>query len=134
MSPCDAAWLAGFWDADGTIGCYKRGSYYVPSTSCSNTDKTIIDHVCQLLDSEGISYYLEYHDRGERSNARPAWAVKMESRPRVLEFISHIEPYLVGKRTQARLLMEWCGLPRARGAKPLSTLQRNPRLTYLPKR
>jgi hypothetical protein len=106
-----AAWLAGFWDADGTLGIYKRHTYLVPSISCTNTDKKLIDHVCSILDESSVSYRVDYQDRGDRTNARPAWTIKLESRPRVLSLLQHLEPYLVGKQQQARLVMEWCGLP-----------------------
>ena len=106
-----AAWLAGFWDADGTIGIYKRSTYLVPSISCTNTDKKIIDAVCAILEEASIKYRVDYQDRGDRTNAKPAWTIKLESRPRVLSLLQHLEPYLVGKQQQARLVMEWCELP-----------------------
>ena len=111
MKKESAAWLAGFWDADGTIGIYKRSTYLVPSISCTNTDKKLIDYVCSILDENSIEYRVDYQDRGERTNARPAWTVKLESRPRVLSLLHCLEPYLVGKQQQARLVIEWCGLP-----------------------
>jgi hypothetical protein len=106
-----AAWLAGFWDADGTIGIYRRSTYYVPSISCTNTDKKTIDAVCAILDEDSIEYRVDYQDRGDRTNARPAWTIKLESRPRVMSLLQFLEPYLVGKQQQARLVMEWCSLP-----------------------
>lgn len=111
------AWLAGFWDADGTFGVYKRGDYYVPSISVCNTDKKIIDHICKLLDSNGTEYYIDYQDRGKRSNAKPAWQIKMESSPRILSIIDSLIPYLVGKQLQAQLVSELCKLPKTRNYK-----------------
>ena len=104
----DLCWLAGFWDADGCIGITKRSTYLVPYASCSNTNKTIIDNVMRILDQAGVTYRLDYEDRGGRINAAPSWHIRMESRPRVLSLLNLIEPYLVGKREQAQLVIEWC--------------------------
>ena len=107
----DLAWLGGFWDADGSIGIAKRSTYLVPFASCANTNEVLIKNVERILDKAEIDYHLDYQDRGERKNAKPAWAVRMECRKRVYRFCQMIEPYLVGKRTQAQLVMEWCELP-----------------------
>jgi hypothetical protein len=104
----DLAWLAGFWDADGCIGITKRQTYLVPYVSCSNTNKTIIDNVMRILDAAEIKYLLEYSDRGNRINAAPSWAIRMEGRPRVTSLLNLIEPYLVGKNEQAKLVINWC--------------------------
>ena len=109
----DIAWLAGFWDADGHISVVKRRTYLVPVCACTNTNKTLIDNVMRILDAAEIPYYLEYQDRGERNNAKPAWSVKMESRPRVQAFLKLVRNQLVGKQEQADLVMKWCDLPKA---------------------
>jgi hypothetical protein len=109
----DIAWLAGFWDADGNISLFKRNSHLVPSCSCCNTNKKMIDNVMRILDAAEIPYYLEYQDRGGRKNHKPAWTVKLESRPRVQAFLKLVRNYLVGKQEQADLVLKWCDLPKA---------------------
>ena len=111
----DLAWLGGFWDADGHISICKRSTYLVAVASCSNTNKALIDNVMRILDAAGITYRLDYQDRGERKNAKPSWTVKMESRPRCLAFLTMIRPYLVGKREQADLVIKHCNLPKGNG-------------------
>lgn len=116
----DLAWLGGFWDADGSIGITKRRTYLVPFASCTNTNEALIKNVQRILDNAEIEYRLDYQDRGERKNAKPAWVVRMESKKRVYRFCQMIEPYLVGKRTQAQLVMEWCELPVRSGTARIS--------------
>ena len=109
----DIAWLAGFWDADGSVLLTKRTSYLVPVASCVNTDKKLIDNVTRILDAAGLAYRVDYQDRGERKNAKPAWVVRMESRKRVYPFLQMIRDSLVGKQEQADLVIQWCELPKA---------------------
>ena len=111
----DIAWLAGFWDADGHISLVKRNAYLVPVCACTNTNKKLIDNVMRILDAAEIAYRMDYQDRGERKNAKPAWSVRMESRPRVQKFLNLVRHQLVGKREQADLLLKWCELPHAYG-------------------
>ena len=111
----DLAWLGGFWDADGHISVCKRATYLVAVCSATNTNKALIDNVTRILDSAEIGYRVDYRDRGERKNAKPAWCVKMESRVRCLPFLQMIRPYLVGKQEQADLVIQHCKLPKGNG-------------------
>ena len=116
----DLAWLAGFWDADGHISVCKRTTYLVPVVACTNTNKQLIDNVMRILDAADITYRLDYQDRGKRTNAKPAWTIKMEGRVRVLPFLQLVTSYLVGKQEQANKVIEWCNLPRGTGKKAVS--------------
>jgi len=113
----DLAWLGGFWDADGHISVVKRSGYLVPCCSCTNTNKVLVDNVMRILDTAEIPYLLEYQDRGERNNAKPAWTVRLESKVRCLPFLQMIRPYLVGKQKQADLVIQHCKLPKGNGPK-----------------
>ena len=109
----DVCWLAGFMDADGNISVVKRTTYLVASCSFTNTNKKIIDNVMRILDACGVGYSLSYQDRGERLNAKPAWMVQVESKPRVSKLLNLIRDDLVGKQAQADLVLKWCELPMA---------------------
>jgi hypothetical protein len=109
----DVCWLAGFLDADGNISIFKRKTWLAPSVGFTNTNKQIIDNVMRILDALGVGYNLSYQDRGERINAKPAWSIKVESKPRVLKLLNLVRDDLVGKQTQADLVLKWCELPSA---------------------
>jgi hypothetical protein len=108
MLETDKAWFAGIIDGEGCISLVKRGKHFVPSVKVANTNETLINRCKQLLSEAGIEYYVRYSDRTERKNAKPAWEIAMESRPRVISFLTLIYPYLVAKQTQADLVLDWC--------------------------
>ena len=109
----ELAWLAGIWDADGSISLYKRRAQVVPSCGFTNTNKKLVDNVSRILTDNGVKHCIHYQDRGERKNAKPAWDLKIEARPRVSLFLSLITDFLVGKKEQAKLVARWCELPHA---------------------
>ena len=65
----------------------------------------------RILDACGVGYNLNYQDRGKRINAKPAWTIKVEAKPRVSKLLNLIRDDLVGKQAQADLVLKWCQLP-----------------------
>lgn len=112
MNEVDKAYLAGIVDGEGCITIRKQGPYYVPSISISNTNEVLINHIKTLLDYESIKYCMRYEDRGDRTNARPAWSINLLSRERVSKFLNLVMPYLVAKKDQAKLVLDWCSKKR----------------------
>jgi sugar-specific transcriptional regulator TrmB len=102
------SYLGGIIDGEGTIGIYKRSTYYVPGVSISNTNETLINYLKEILDNFKVEYCVEYQDRGSRKNAKPAWTIRVESKPRVRLLLSLVSDYLIAKKQQARLVAEWC--------------------------
>lgn len=109
MLETNKAWLAGIIDGEGCISIMKRGSNFIPTVKIANTNETLINNCVKLLNEAGIEFNLRYSDRGERKNAKPAWELAMESRPRVIAFLNLIYPYLIAKKQQADLVLNWCG-------------------------
>ena len=112
MNEVDKAYLAGIIDGEGCITIRKQGSYYVPSVLIGNTNETLINHIKALLDYESIEYCMRYEDRGDRINARPSWTINLSSRDRVIKFLNLVLPYLVSKKDQALLVLDWCSKKR----------------------
>jgi hypothetical protein len=108
MLETDKAWFAGIIDGEGCISIFKRGPDFTPSVKIANTNELLINKCKQVLEEAEIGYYIRYSDRGERSNSKPAWELIMESRPRVIATLNLILPYLVSKREQAKLVLDWC--------------------------
>lgn len=108
MKETDKAWLAGIIDGEGCISLFRRSTYYVPSVKIANTNEKLINRCKEILEEVGIEYYIRYSDRGERKNAKPAWELVLESRPRVVAVLELILPYLVSKDEQAKLVLDWC--------------------------
>jgi hypothetical protein len=108
LKETDKAWFAGIIDGEGCISLFKRSTYYVPAVKIANTNEKLINKCKEILNEAGIEYYIRYSDRGERKNAKPAWEIALESRPRVVATLELILPYLVSKKEQAELVLEWC--------------------------
>lgn len=108
MLETEAAWLAGIIDGEGCISLFRRSTYYVPAVKISNTNEKLINKCKQILDDADIQYCVRYSDRGERKNAKPAWELTLESRPRVIAVLNLVLPYLVAKTEQAELVLDWC--------------------------
>jgi hypothetical protein len=108
MLETDKAWFAGIIDGEGCISIFKRGTVFTPSVKIANTNELLINKCKQVLEEAGIEYYIRYSDRGDRKNAKPAWELSMEARPRVIATLNLILPYLVSKREQAKLVLDWC--------------------------
>jgi hypothetical protein len=102
------SYLGGIIDGEGTISIYKRTTYYVPTISVSNTNETLIQYLKDLFDSLEVEYCVEYQDRGSRKNAKPAWTIRVEGKPRVSFLLNLISDYLIAKKEQAKLVAEWC--------------------------
>jgi hypothetical protein len=113
MENMELAWLAGIWDADGCISLHKRAGIVVPTCGFTNTNKKLVDNVARILTDNGVKFCIHYQDRGQRKNAKPAWDLKIEGRPRVQKFLPLIADLLVGKNEQAKLVTTWCSLPKA---------------------
>lgn len=109
MLETDKAWFAGIVDGEGCISIIKRGNHFVPSVKIANTNELLINKCKQVLDEAEIKYYLAFSDRKDRKNAKPAWELVMESRVRVVPVLTLILPYLVSKKEQANLVLNWCG-------------------------
>jgi len=108
MLETDKAWFAGIIDGEGCISLIKRGEHFVPSVKISNTNELLINKCKQVLSEAGIEFLVRYSDRGERKNAKPAWEIVLESRPRTTAVLNLILPYLVSKKEQAILVLDWC--------------------------
>lgn len=108
LQETDKAWLAGIIDGEGCISLFKRSTYFVPSVKVANTNEKLINKCKEILSAANVEYCIRYSDRGERKNAKPAWELVMESRPRVVAVLELIYPYLVSKKEQANLVLDWC--------------------------
>lgn len=109
MLETDKAWLAGIIDGEGCISIFARANFFVPSVKIANTNELLINNCKRILEIGGIEYCVRFNDRGNRKNAKPSWELSLESRPRVIAVLNMVYPYLVSKKAQADLILDWCG-------------------------
>lgn len=129
LTEIQAAWLAGVIDGEGSIGIWKTTGNdrphkrYRPAISVANTHERFIAQIAGLLDSS-------VHIKGNGNlvlGHKKCWAVWVKTRaiPNLLE---QIAPYLVIKRKQADLVLEFC---RAVAASPVHNRAMQPEFERL---
>lgn len=104
------AWLAGFIDADGSIGLHRqanRGNVnYVPSismvTSCFKTSQ----HLASLLDEIGIGHYITKRVPPNKTWSA-VWVIEVRGMLRAIKLLPIISDYLVTKKDEADIVNQF---------------------------
>ena len=111
----EIAWLAGVMDGEGTIGMYHTSykarsknviTKYSFDVQVWNTDILIIKEFHRIA-SDIVGYALTIQEKIPNSvdHKRIIYAVMVSGIRNIVTFLRTIEPYLVGKREQANLLL-----------------------------
>lgn len=104
------AYIAGIVDGEGTISLHganrkqrQTGSaFYYPFVQLANTNKTLIDWLdINIPIKHGIYGYHRNPDK-----QKPSWLIQFRGSYAV-EFCRWVLPYLVGKKRQAEILLEY---------------------------
>ena len=111
MSPCEAAWVAGIIDGEGTITArtkpYPGGKrYQIVSLSACNTD---LDLIARLVEFTGIGR-LHYQERVNHKR-KEIWQWRTDQRQAAM-VLEQLLPWLTAKRRVAELLLEMQSLRR----------------------
>ena len=106
-------WFAGFFDADGTIGYYLKGTYAQPQLTVSVTNKLYVD-ICQFITFFGGEIYF---DRSQ--NGYYKWTV--QSKNRLTPFLDYVKvcPLQSVKRKRLFLVKEYYRLVELKAHKAL---------------
>lgn len=111
MSPTDLAYIAGFFDGEGSCGL-ALGKYntrtgiqsYQPNATITNTDKEILLFIQKALG-------LGFMDSGTQQKQHWKMSHKLWlPQHHLVKFLTLILPYLRLKRRQAELVIEFCSL------------------------
>jgi hypothetical protein len=104
------AWFAGILDGEGVIGFYeipsnKTGVTYQNHVRIINADPDVIME-CDAICSEILGHRIS-HGRDERKD-RPNiyWYISVNHQKDIIKLLSLVEPYMIGKKAQAHLLLE----------------------------
>ena len=105
----ECAWLAGFFDGEGSVGLYrkfKEGVFYAVSTriAVAQTDRTCLDKFHTLFGGS-----LVLLDRSERKTVRHTqyWSWTCDSTASANLFLQTIRKFLYVKAEEADLVMEF---------------------------
>lgn len=108
LTPEEASYLAGFIDADGCIGLYKKSpdkenwsTGYQAYLGLTNRDQKVLKWA-----QERIGGAINEKKRYQVHHS-PAYSLQLRGLVSVLEALKQIEPYLITKREQANLVISF---------------------------
>jgi len=118
-------WFGGIIDGEGCITINhhrlhkqtKRETLlFSPLIAITNTDKTIIDTCLEVLRNSNIPFYVQFQSveqanswkssNGRQRKAR--WTIKIQGLKRVVKALNILSLYIISKKTEARLIQEFC--------------------------
>lgn len=110
LSNNTCAYLAGFWDGEGTFSITKRpskkspcGYEYQPFAEAATTNEKISVWLQSTL---GVGF--RFFTPRNNPNARGAYAFMITGTQKVIEFIDLLLPYLIIKKKVALELRKYC--------------------------
>ena len=106
MTNEESAWLAGFWDGEGTITVFKHkektGWKLCPTMCIVNTDPNLINQTQKLCEKIGVQLALFTRNPKKKEHAI-SYQLNTRNMEYILKLIETIKPYLVGKLAQAEI-------------------------------
>lgn len=107
----DLAWLAGFWDGEGSITIFthteKNGQKKIsPTINVTNTDMNVIAHTSQILDALGTSFSVA-HNKKDNMKHKDSYQLTTRNMKYIEVVLEAMLPYLVCKKPQAILVLRY---------------------------
>lgn len=108
----ELAWLAGFFDGEGSIGVYgakrykAKGSSYNAKFQIASTNATAIEKVVNILSMLDVNCKI-YQKEPQHKNHKEAWQIYFTKFSDVKKALTAIEPYLVIKKPHANLALKF---------------------------
>lgn len=104
------SWLGGFVDGEGCFGIYRKREkgkmFHYPILDIVNTNPLDIDRAAQVI-STVTGLHIESRVKG--GNELPKWSLRVLGFNRMRKLLPVLIPYLVGKREEAELVLQFCG-------------------------
>lgn len=110
MDIAKLAWLAGIVDGEGVIGFYevhakgRKHPTFQTHIKIINGNTDLIAE-CSNIMSEIVGRKVIITRDARKNRPNIYWHVSVESQVETIKILSAIEPYLVGKKSQAQLLL-----------------------------
>lgn len=101
LTEAERAYLAGLFDGEGTIGYYDFRQRHESTVMITSADPRIMSWIIEKIGYGNVHTVKKAYDR--RKHIVHHWRIC--GRPRVLDFLEAITPYLIIKRDQAELLL-----------------------------
>jgi len=118
MSEIEKAWLAGLIDADGSVGINKHKlkwkdnpwTHFHPIIQICNTNKTLLEYAKLIMDHKNRIYKKTVASSTDKHNIqhkKPVYSLKVLSISDCEHVLLQILPYLIVKKQQAKLLLDF---------------------------
>lgn len=102
-------YLAGFMDGEGCIGLYKHkdnrtknGFTISALVSIGNTDKSLLNEIQKLSNGVVVDH------KHKNNNAKMLYNLQIQNHQDIISFLELIYPYLILKKEQAKLMIDFC--------------------------
>lgn len=102
LTIAERAYLAGLFDGEGTIGYYNYRDRHEATAMITNTDPRIMNWILDKIGYGNVCTISNAYHR--RKHAISHW--RITNKPRMVDFLEAITPYLIIKRDQAELLLK----------------------------
>lgn len=106
------SWLAGFMDGEGSFVIIKSGGRIQPRVQVNNTHYPTLSWLTEKLTVLGLPHYVGTKKGGlhkhDPYNRKQQWVIMVAGFKRSIRWCQALLPYLVTKRRQAELLLEFC--------------------------
>jgi len=111
LTETERAWLAGFWDGEGTITIFthkeRDGQEKIcPTLVVVNTNEQVIAHVVDLLDRLGTSFQIA-EVKSKTDKHKDCYRVLTRNVQYIKVVVEAMLPYLVCKKAQAQLMLRY---------------------------
>lgn len=107
------AWIAGFMDGEGTF-CLSRHSqrrFPYPQISVNNTHYPTLSSLTDALERLELPHYVAHKNGAyvgpDGYKRKPQWSIQMFGHKRCEKWCRALIPYLVTKREDAELMLEY---------------------------
>lgn len=106
------SWLAGFLDGEGSFVIVREsGGRLQPRIQVANTHIATLSRVQEMLTRLGLPHYVGWKQGGRRADGydrKRQWVIMATGLKRTARWCQALLEYLVTKREQAELMLEFC--------------------------
>jgi len=122
LSKKEIGYLAGFLDADGSIAIHTCNEYLSSRIVFTNTDYSIVKHIKELLEKEGISVNINAYGGSEKH--KEEYRIEIHAQKDTTHLLRLTKNLLAGKKPQAELALKFLRLKSLLGRTPPNTFQK----------
>lgn len=100
-------YIAGFFDAEGSVGLYKCGDdkNYGVKISVTNCYKPVLERIWSTINVG--NFHPSRRETMKNGECKQNWVLAIESKQEARIFLNMIRPYIIEKAEQADIMLDW---------------------------